>query len=126
MTSRQVATAALLMVGLAGCGGSDRLSRPAAARLQPQVAAIRAAATSGDRAGAMVATANLRQAVDQLRTTDEITPQQASEVNAAVAEVDAQLALLPPPPPKNPTSTTETTVTEEGPGPGKGKGKGKG
>jgi len=121
LTPRSIATVALLLLGLAGCGGSDGLSRPAAARLQPQVAAIRAAAAGGDRAGAMAATAQLRQIVAQLRTTDEITAKQASDVLAAAAQVEAQLALLSGPPPENPTTSTETTETT-----GKHRGKGKG
>ena len=101
-----MATLALLLLGLASCGGSDALSRPAAARLQPPVAAIRAAAAADDRAGATAAAAELRRVVADLQKTGEITTQQASEILAAGAQVEAHLALLSVPPPENPTSTT--------------------
>jgi hypothetical protein len=107
VTLRQRAVAALLLLGLAGCGAPDTLSRSAAARLQPQVAAIRTAAVSGDRAGALAAAAQLRQMVADLRRTDGITAKQASEVLAAAAQVEAQLALLSAP--ETTSTTTETT-----------------
>jgi hypothetical protein len=100
-----MATVALLL-GLASCGGSDALSRPAAARLQPPVAAIRAAAASDDRTGATAAAAEVRSVVADLQKTGEISAQQASEILAAGAQVEAQLALLSDPRPETSTSTT--------------------
>jgi hypothetical protein len=87
------------------------------------VAAIRATAVGGDRAGAVAAAAQLRQVVTSLRTTGDITAKQASGVLAAAAQVEAQLALLPPPP-ESPTTTETTDGNGEHPGKGKGKGDG--
>ena len=101
-----MALVVLLLFGLPGCGRSDALSRPAAARLQPPVAAIRAAAAADDRARATAAAAELRVVVADLRKTGEITTQQASEILAAGAQVEAHLALLSVPPPEITTSTT--------------------
>ena len=111
-----MATVALLLLGLASCGGSDALSRPAAARLQPPVAAIRAAAAGDDRAGATAAVAELRTVVADLRQTGEISGQQASEILAAGAQVESQLALLSVPPPETTTTTTEPDDQRRGKG----------
>jgi hypothetical protein len=113
-----MALVALLVGGLAGCGGSGSLPRSAATVLQPRVAAIRVAASAGDPAGARAAAVELRRMVTDLRATGDLSAKQAAAILAAAAEVETQLALLAPPVPENPTSTTD------GQRPGKGKGKG--
>ena len=117
MTPPRMATVALLL-GLAGCGGSDALSRPAAARLQPPVAAIRAAAAGDDRTGATAAAAEVRRVVADLQRTGDISARQASEMLAASAQVEAQLALLSDP---RPEASTSTTTEPEDQRRGKGK-----
>ena len=85
------------------------------------MAAIRAAAVGDDRAGATAAVAELRRVVADLRNTGEISAQQASEILAAGAQVEAQLALLSVPPPETPTSTT-TEPDDQRRGKGKDRG----
>jgi hypothetical protein len=60
--------------------------------------------------------------IADLRTRDDISAKQASDILAAAAEVEGQLGLLSPPPPEDPTSTSTETGDEH---PAKGKGKGK-
>ncbi len=59
---------------LGGCGGDESpVSAAAGARLGAQVDAIRQAAAAGDRAGAELRLAELRQAVTELRAAGELT-----------------------------------------------------
>ena len=129
-----MAAVALLVGGLAGCGGSDSLPRSAATQLQPRVAAIRVAASAGDPVGATAAAGELGRMVATLRATGDLTAKQATEILAAAADVQTQLAQLAPPASENPTSTTTGTTgtaptaatTGEHPPKGKDKDKGKG
>jgi hypothetical protein len=122
-----MAAVALLVGGLAGCGGERSLPRSAATLLQPRVAAIRVAASTGDPGGARTAAAEVRRMVAALQATGDLRAKQATAILAAVAQVETQLALLAPPPVENPTSTTTTaTTSDEHPGKGRGKDKGGG
>ena len=102
--------AAVLALAACGAGGGD-LSQAAAARLGPQVAAIRSAATAGDRAGAEAAVAQLRATIAQMEQAGEIPGERAKDMLAAAAAVEAQLGLLPAP------TTTTTTAPPPAPPP---------
>jgi hypothetical protein len=121
-----MAAVALLVGGLAGCGGERSLPRSAATLLQPRVAAIRVAASTGDPGGAMAAAAEVRRMAAALQATGDLSAKQATAILAAVAQVETQLALLAPPPVENPTSTTTATTTDAHPGKDRGKDKGGG
>lgn len=104
-----VTVAALVALGACGRGGGD-LPEAAAARLEPHIAAIRAAASAGDRAGAEAAVTQLRATVAQMEQAGEIPGERAADVLAGAAAVEAQLGLLPAP-------TTTTTVAPTPPAP---------
>lgn len=92
-------------VVLGGCGsGESPVSAAAGARLGAQVDAIRTAAAAGDRAGAELRLAELRQAVSELRAARELTGAAASRVLDRAAAVETGLASLS-------TTTTTTTTT---------------
>lgn len=124
MTLKRIVAMALLVGGLAGCGGSGSLPRSAATLLQPRVAAIRVAASAGDPAGARAAAAEVRRMVAALQATGDLSAKQATAILAAAAQVETQLALLAPPP-ETATSTITTTTTSDAHA-GKGRGKDKG
>ena len=82
----------LLLLLLVGCGQEGGgVGQRASALLDPQVQQVRAAATSGDRAGAARKLAELRQTVADLRQREELSESAAARVLAAAAEVEAQL-----------------------------------
>jgi hypothetical protein len=124
LTLKRIVAMALLVGGLAGCGGSGSLPRSAATLLQPRVAAIRVAASAGDPAGARAAAAEVRRMVAALQATGDLSAKQATAILAAAAQVETQLALLAPPP-ETATSTITTTTTSDAHA-GKGRGKDKG
>jgi hypothetical protein len=100
--------AALVMAGvlMAGCGRSPELPDPLATELRHRVTAIRAAAGTGDRAGAEAALAELRRRVVELDQVGEVSHGKAGEILAAAAAVESQLAALPAPaPPPSPPTT---------------------
>ena len=82
----------LLLLLLVGCGQEGAgIGESASAALAPQVQQVRAAATSGDRAGAARELAELRQMVTDLRQRGELSESAAARVLAAAAEVEARL-----------------------------------
>ena len=82
----------LVLLLLVGCGQEGAgIGQSASAALDPQVQQVRAAATSGDRAGAARELAELRQTVADLRQRGELSESAAAGVLAAAAEVEAQL-----------------------------------
>lgn len=116
---------ALLLLVLAACGHqADGIGARAAAALEPQVQQVRAAATNGDRAGAAVKLAVLRQTVADLRTRGEISDEGAAKVLAAATAVEAQLGSASTPTSQVPTTLgqrdTRTTRTTKNDDKGKG------
>ena len=84
--------APLVLVVLVGCGQQGAgIGESASAALDPHVQQVRAAATSGDRAGAARELAELRQTVADLRQRGELSESGAARVLAAAAEVEARL-----------------------------------
>lgn len=83
----------LLLLVLVACGQEAAgIGQKASATLDPKVQQVRAAATSGDRAGAARTLTELRQTVADLRQRGELTEAGAARVlAAAAAEVEAQL-----------------------------------
>lgn len=82
----------LVLLLLVACGQQgEGIGQRAFAALDPQVQQVRAAATSGDRAGAARELAELRQTVADLRQRGELTEAGAARVLAAAAEVEARL-----------------------------------
>jgi hypothetical protein len=102
--------AAVLVAGLVvlgACGGDEAdVSKPAAKLLHAQVAAVRTAAVSRDRAATAEQLASLRANAVRLRKQGEITGDAAARIGRAADAVAAQLALIP-----LPTTTTTTTTT---------------
>lgn len=128
MRRRRTRSGAITLLALAifffGCGKSDELPDQAAAQLRPPVSTIRAAAAAGDRAGAQAGLDLLRQTVADLQRTGGISDEQASDVLAAAAGVEAQLVLLPAPPPPPPPPPPPEPPQDEGDEDNRGKGKG--
>jgi hypothetical protein len=100
--------AAVLLAGviaLGACGADEpAVSEPAARLLHAQVAAVRTAAESRDRAGAEQQLASLRASLVRLREQEEITGDAAARIRRAADAVAARLTLVP-------TTTTTTTTT---------------
>ncbi|MGI8662836.1 MAG: hypothetical protein ACR2LQ_06435 [Acidimicrobiales bacterium] len=126
--------AAMLWFVSAGCGGGaliPHVSAEAKAALQPDLVAIRTAASAGDRGGVQQAVASLRQHVEQLQTSRLLADANAREIDNAAEAVIAQLGdglastTSPPPPTSEPTSATAPPTTSPPPGHGKGKDNGK-
>jgi hypothetical protein len=102
----------LLLLLLVACGQEDAgIGQSASAALDPQVQQVRAAATSGDRAGAARELAELRQTVADLRQRGELSESAAAKVLAAAAEVEAQLEAGIPPPQVAPTTLGQRDPT---------------
>ncbi|MGH9004718.1 MAG: hypothetical protein ACRDYV_16460, partial [Acidimicrobiia bacterium] len=73
-----------------GCGDPDgRLPDQARSALTPQVEAVRAAATAGDRVGAEAGVAQLRAQLSELRASGVLDEDEASRVLDAVDTVEA-------------------------------------
>ncbi|MDQ3575803.1 MAG: hypothetical protein M3404_12955 [Actinomycetota bacterium] len=106
--------APLLLLLLVACGQEGAgIGQSAAAVLEPQVQQVRAAATSGDSAGAARELAELRRTVADLRQRGELTEDGAARVLAAAAEVEARLGAMATPTEVPPTTrgTGATTKT---------------
>ena len=94
-----VLIAAGVVLSAAGCGQGEGIGQAASDALAPQVAAVRAAAETGNRDDALAKLAVLRQSVAQLRSTGELSEEGAAKVLAAAVEVEGHLGLLPAPAP---------------------------
>ena len=103
---RRLGPLALLLLVACGQEGAG-IGQSASAALDPQVQQVRAAATSGDRAGAARELAELRQTVAELRQQGDLSEAGAARVLAAAAEVEARLAA---------GTTASTLVTPTIPG----------
>ena len=92
-----VVTTALL---LTGCGGAEQeLSAAAATALDGQMAQVRAAVTARDPAAAHDELSHLRDMVERLHGQREVGDDRARLILDRVADVQAQLVLLPLPEP---------------------------
>ena len=94
-----VLIAAGVVLSAAGCGQGEGIGQAASDALAPQVAAVRAAAETGNRDDALAKLAVLSQSVAQLRSTGELSEEGAAKVLAAAVEVEGHLGLLPAPAP---------------------------
>jgi len=116
-----------------GCGSEGSgVSAAASRRLHAEVDALRAAATTGDRAATYAEIARVEESVRALRADGGLSDEAAARVDAALAAVRDRTSLLPAPT----TTTTTTTTRPERPadepekpqkpdkGPARGKGKG--
>lgn len=105
----------LLVLPLVGCGQEGTgIGQNASASLDPHVQQVRAAATSGDHAGAVRELAELRQTVAELRQRGELSESAAARVLAAAAEVQAQLeAGVTPATQVAPTSSGQREPTKD-------------
>lgn len=114
---RRVAVVVLAATALTGCG-SDEPAVPAGVgtQLSARVAAIRQAATAGDRAAAELRLSELRRAVGELQDAGELAESTASRILARAAVVEANLTSI--------TTTTTTTQPTEDHGDDKRKGDG--
>lgn len=109
-----------------GCGDpGGQLPDQAAGALAPRVAAIRAAAAAGDRAGAQAGVDQLRAQLGELRGQGALDAADTDRVLDAVDAVEARLALLPAPVTTT-TATAPPPVTPEGGDHDEDRGKGKG
>lgn len=122
---RRVIVAAIVTVGLLGCGGDSRAVSPAAsAALEADVQQIRAAVAAGDLPSATLSLSDLRARVATLRAQGELNDAATERILDEAAAVEQNLALIPtttaPPAPAPPAA-----VTGNGNGHGNGKPKGK-
>ena len=108
---RRLAPLLLLLLVAGGQEGAG-IGEAAAAALEPRVQQVRAAATTGDRAGAARELAELRRTVADLRQRGELTEDGAARVLAAAAEVEARLGTTPP----TTVAPTEVPPTTRGTG----------
>lgn len=127
---RRLGLIVLMLLTMAGCGGSSTgIGQSAASQLGPQVEQIRAAAMSGDRTAAAAKLSQLRASVADLRQRNQLSEAAAARVLAAAAEVEAVIGGVVPPPAAQ-TATTAPAAPPATPPPpavngGRGKGKGK-
>lgn len=114
---RRVAVVVLAAAALTGCGGDDpAVPAGAGAQLGARVAAIRQAATAGDRAAAELRLSELRRAVGEFQGAGGLADSTAARILARAAVVEANLTSL--------TTTTTTTQPPEDHGDDKRKGDG--
>ena len=118
-TRKRISVVALLCIAACGSGTSG-VSAPAGALLHTRVAAIRTAASHGDRSAAADQLTQLRDSVAALRARGEISDAAAKRILGAAATVQTELALLPPPSTTTTTTIEPTTTTKpKPPGPPK-------
>jgi cell division septation protein DedD len=124
---------AVLVAG--GCGGQPRLDASSAGELHAQVAAVRAAAQDGDRAGALEALDGLADQVRDLEAGGSLSAADAAALRRGIerARRRARAEIAEPTPTATPEPAATATATATAapkppkpPKPGKGKGHGKG
>lgn len=109
-----------LTAGSTACGGGQAaITIDASSQLSQRAAAVRSAATSGNRAEAMAQLAQLQALVATLMAGHQISAQRADEILRAATSVNVELAKLPSPTPTpsvdtSPSSGDETPVTPPG------------
>ncbi|HUR75974.1 MAG TPA: hypothetical protein VMZ00_16950 [Sporichthya sp.] len=108
--------AGLALLALAGCnGGVAGLTAQSASGLHERVAAVRAAADTEDRAGAMAAVDAFRAEVGRLVASGELTQAQAAGLLAYADKIAGGVLaeVVAPSPTPTPTPSAEPTVTPE-------------
>jgi len=120
-TARKAATRLLAVFGVmvmaVGCGSSGpAITRTAAAQLQADVSAIRAAAAAGDRAAAATGLDTLRRHVTAFQQAGQVSSAAATRIVQSVGVVSANLVLLPAPTTTTTTSTTVAPASDSGSG----------
>ena len=100
---------------LAACGTSGEVGEAAAARLEPQVQAVRQAAASGRADVARTELAELRAMAEGLAAAGDVDEIALERILAAAADVEAGLALLATTTTTTTTAATATTTTIEAP-----------
>jgi len=109
---RRVGLVLFALLAISGCGDSSAgVGQVAASQLAPQVAQVKAAAMSGDRAIAAANLAQLRASVADLRQRNVLSPSGAAKVLAAAAEVETQLGSAAPAQAPQVSTTTPTAQT---------------
>jgi len=100
------------LIFLAACGNSGSgVSGSAGALLQPQVAAVRAAAARGDGQTAAAELAQLRVSVVRLRAAGLLSAAATVRILSAAQTVQTRLVLLVSPTTTTTTSPTTTTTS---------------
>lgn len=99
-----IAVAAVVALGAACGGGDPDISGDASSALEPKVAEIRQLAAARQAEQAKAKLAELRGAVEELRSSGDLSDQRAGEILLAADAVETRLALvttttIPPPPP---------------------------
>jgi len=125
---KRVILAAILTLGLLGCGGDSGVVSPAAsAALEADVQQIRAAAAAGDLPSATLALSDLRARVTTLHTRGELDDAAMERILNEATAVEQNLVLIPTttPAPAPVTAAPPATVTGNGNGHGNDKPKGK-
>jgi hypothetical protein len=123
----------LAAVALGGCGGETSLSASSAEELRAQVAAVRQAASDGDRAAALEALDGMADQVRDLEAGGSLAKADADALKRGIAgakrRARAEIAEPEPAATAEPTATATATPVPppaKPPKPGKGKGKGNG
>lgn len=109
MRGRRQGLALVVVAAVAACGNGQPTTSGPAVELSQRVQQVRAAAGAGDVDTARDRLAELRTAVEDLRTRGEITDDDAARIGAATTEVDQGLDLL--------TTTTTASTTAPAPPP---------
>jgi hypothetical protein len=123
---RRLIAAAILTMGLLGCGGDSHAVSPAAsAALQADVQQIRAAVAAGDLPSATLSLSDLRTRVTALRAEGELSDAAMQRILDQAAAVEQNLVLIPTTVPPAPAPTAPPAAPANGDGHGNGKPKGK-
>lgn len=105
----------MLVVGLAGCGGSDpTMSAEAGRQLNADVSAVRAAASANSRNALAAAAAALRAHVTEQQAAGHLSAERANAILAQLNNVLADIAATAPAasPAAKPTPTLENKKQE--------------
>src|SRR5262245_7466359 len=92
---KRVLAAAILTLGLPGCGDSRAVSPVASAALQADVQQIRVAVAAGDVPAATRSLSDMRARVATLRAQGELDDAAVERILAEAAAVEQNLALIP-------------------------------
>jgi hypothetical protein len=126
---RRIAAAAIVTVGLLGCGDDSRAVSPAAsAALQAHVQELRAAVAAGDLPSATLSLSDLRARAATLREQGELNDAAMERILNEAAAVEQNLVLIPTPtaaPTPTPAATAAPPDAVTGNGNGNGNGNGK-
>ncbi len=123
---KRVVVAAIVTLGLLGCGGDSRAVSPAAsAALEEDVQQIRAAVAAGDLPSATLSLSDLRTRVTNLRAQGELNDAAMERILNEAAAVEQNLVLIPTTTAALAPAAPPVAVTGGSNGHGNGKPKGK-